>query len=103
MRVAMVALALLFTITAFSRGQTLGEITGEVHDPTGSVMVGAQVAVVNNATGAVRTAVTNDAGVYDFPSLQPGVYTVKVSLQGFQAVSRPDVELQVQQTARIDF
>ena len=105
MRAATFSIALLLALAsaALVPGQTLGEITGEVRDPSGSVVVGAEVTVTNNATAAARSVVTNSAGLYSFPSLQPGVYTVKVTMPGFQALTRPDIELQVQQTARIDF
>src|SRR4029453_5306012 len=38
-----------------------------------------------------------------FPSLQPGKYNLKVEMTGFRTVTRNDVELQVQQSARLDF
>ncbi|PYR59400.1 MAG: hypothetical protein DMF91_14940 [Acidobacteria bacterium] len=82
--------------------QTSGEITGEVRDATGAVIPGATVTVRNHSTNALRTVVSNNAGVYSFPALQPGTYTVKTELQGFRTVAR-DVELQVQQTLRINF
>src|SRR5205085_4078791 len=50
-----------------------------------------------------RAVTTNSAGIYNFPALQPGVYNVRAELQGFQSEIRNGVELQVQQTARIDF
>src|SRR5713226_1965438 len=104
MRIKRLALMALFLTTAWPLlSQTFGEISGEVRDPSGSAVVGASVTATNTANGAIRSVVTNDAGLYSFPSLQPGIYSVKVTLQGFQAVTRPDVELQVQQTARLDF
>src|SRR5260370_24639699 len=54
-------------------GQTLGEITGEVRDPSGGLVSGARVTATNPATGASRTAVTKQAGVYSFPALQPSL------------------------------
>jgi len=50
-----------------------------------------------------RNTATNNAGNYSFPSLLPGIYNVKAEMAGFQAEIRSKVELQVQQTARIDF
>ena len=86
--------------SAFS--QTFGEITGAVRDPSGAVIAGATVTVTNVATNASRTTTTNDAGVYSFPALPPGSYRLKVEQQGFKTVSRTDIELQVQQSARLD-
>jgi Carboxypeptidase regulatory-like domain len=66
-------------------------------------VAGATVTVVNTGTNATRTVNTNDAGEYSFPSLQPGMYTVKVEKTGFKSVVRNQIELQVQLAARIDF
>jgi len=95
-----VILALFLCQPAFA--QTLGTITGEVKDSTGAVVPGATVTVVNKATNATRTTVSNAVGLYDFPALPPGVYTVKSELEGFKTATT-DIELQVQQTARVDF
>src|ERR1051325_10083033 len=84
-------------------GQTFGEITGEVKDSAGAVVVGARVTVTNTATAATRETVTTGAGVYSFPAMQPGVYDIQVEHPGFRRSLRSAVELQVQQTARIDF
>src|SRR2546425_4795488 len=89
-------------LCAPSFAQTLGTITGEVRDSTGAVVPGATVTVVNKATNATRTTVTNAVGLFDFPALPPGPYTVKSELEGFKTATR-DVELQVQQTARVNF
>src|SRR6266850_2666322 len=89
-------------LCAPSFAQTLGTITGEVKDSSGGVVPGATVTVVNKATNATRTTSSNEVGLYDFPALPPGAYTVKSELDGFKTATR-DVELQVQQTARVTF
>src|SRR5712692_2468989 len=83
--------------------QTSGEITGEVKDQSGAVAPNAAVTVTNTATNAARSTTTNGAGIYGFPSLVPGTYQVKVEAPGFQPMVRTNIELQVQQTARVDF
>ena len=50
----------------------------------------------------MREAITNSAGSYVFPNLLPGVYTLRVDLQGFQPQVMNKIELQVQQTVRLD-
>ncbi len=42
-------------------------------------------------------------GIYSVPSLPPGRYQVKVTASGFDPAVRTNIELQVQQTARVDF
>src|SRR5690349_9521209 len=83
--------------------QTGGQITGEVRDPSGGFIPGASVTVTNTATNATRSTTTNSAGIYSFPDLTPGVYQVKVASPGFDIMLKTNVELQVQQTARVDF
>jgi len=98
--VALVAVAM--SLTGELRAQTLGEITGVVSDSTGAVIVGAKVTATNTGTNAARTAVTNDSGIYSFPAMQPGAYTLKVEMAGFKSFTETGIQLQVQQTARID-
>ena len=83
-------------------GQTLGTISGEVKDGTGALLPGASVTVVNKATNATRTTVTNSAGLFDFPALPPGAYSVTAELEGFRTGVR-DLELRVQQVLRVNF
>jgi Carboxypeptidase regulatory-like domain/TonB dependent receptor len=83
--------------------QTVGQITGVVTDPSGSIVVGATVTITNSQTNVSRPTTTNNAGNYAFPALQPGVYNVKAEMHGFQREVREGVELQVEQIARIDF
>src|SRR6476620_11158804 len=93
----------LFCLAVPTPGQTFGEITGEVRDPSGAAVPNAVITAANKGTNAIRTATSNDAGIYSLPSLLPGRYDVKVVKDGFRAIIRTDIELQVQQTARIDF
>src|SRR5579872_3078273 len=96
-------IAVLLSLAASLPGQTFGEISGEVRDPSGSVIAGSDVKVVSKATGAERTTVTNNSGFYSFPALQPGVYDLTAAKTGFQSMTQTDLELQIQQTARVDF
>ena len=83
-------------------GQTFGDISGAVRDSSGASIPGAQVTIVNVDTNATRTAISNDAGFYSFPALPPGTYSVKTEKTGFKTVTRPDILIQVQQSARVD-
>ena len=102
MRVTLVLGAVLaLSIPGFS--QTLGQVTGLVTDPNGSIIVGATVTITNSQTDVSRKTTSNSAGNYAFPALQPAVYNVKAEKQGFKGEAREGVELQVEQIARIDF
>src|SRR4051794_8497790 len=84
-------------------GQTLGSIAGQVRDSSGAAIPEARVTATNAGTNARRTALSNDAGDFGFPSLPPGTYTVAAERPGFKTMVRSQVEIQVQQNARIDF
>src|SRR5947209_972679 len=94
---------MVFLSVVSTVAQTQASISGVIHDPTGAVIPGVTVTVTNPATNFVRTAISNEAGVYNFPSLQPGRYNIKVELPGFRMITQNDVELQIQQSARLDF
>src|SRR3954469_23076532 len=94
---------LAITFASAMGAQTLGGIVGEVKDASGAMMPAAKVTATNVETNVVRETATNSSGLYTFPSLVPGVYTIKVDAPGFQTMQRANVELQVQQVARVDF
>src|SRR5437868_15165108 len=61
----------------------VGNISGVVTDPTGAVIAGAKATATSIATGATRTATTNDQGFFLIPTLLPGDYKLIVQAQGF--------------------
>src|SRR3984893_5403259 len=83
--------------------QTSGVITGEVTDQSGAVAPNAAVTATNSRTNVARSTVTNASGIYSFPDLTPGTYEVKVAAAGFATLVKTNIELQVQQTPRVDF
>jgi len=83
--------------------QTFGEITGHISDPSGAAVPGAKVMLTSTATNALRTAVSTDSGDYTFPAVAPGVYNLRVEQASFKAASSSNVQVQVQQTVRLDF
>jgi hypothetical protein len=98
----LVAVLLLSAAIGTAVAQTSGDIAGEVRDQSGAVAPNASVTATNTATNVSRSTITNSAGVYSFPNLTPGPYQVKASAAGF-ATSAVNLQLQVQQTARVDF
>ena len=90
----------LFSLPTFS--QTLGEITGRVTDASSAAVPGAAITLTNVATNAVRATISTDAGDYTFPSISPGSYVVKTEHPGFKTATSNNVEVQVQQTVRLD-
>src|SRR5262249_16598651 len=60
-------------------------LSGTVTDATGALIPGVEITATQTQTGVVSTAITNESGTYQFPSLQPGPYRVNASLAGFQS------------------
>jgi hypothetical protein len=83
--------------------QASANVNGVVKDPSGAAIPNARVELTNVNTGVVRRTATTTDGIYDFPSIVPGLYSMQVSAPGFSALSQPPVTLEVGQTATFDF
>jgi len=92
---------LLFSCAAFAQSER-GTITGVVHDSSGAVVPGAKVAVVNQSTKVSLDATSNESGEYTVPSLQAGIYNVRVTKEGFRTFSEAGIEVNAAQTVRVD-
>lgn len=79
-----------------------GSISGLVKDPTGAVVVGAEVAAVNNDTGVQHFARTDSAGFYSFPTLPAGRYHLDIRETGFKAYRATDLVIDVNSALRVD-
>ena len=77
-------------------------LVGTISDPTGAPVPEATVAVENVASGTKRQTQTDATGSYSVPLLQPGVYNLSIAKTGFAGLRRENVQLMVNQTAKID-
>jgi hypothetical protein len=107
MRRILSAAAMLFTLTlaasASAQVQT-GSILVKATDQQNAVLPGANITISSPVLVAgSMTAVTDAGGVYRFPSLVPGTYSVKIELQGFQTIIRETVNVLVGQTTPVEF
>ena len=86
-RYTLVALVvcLLSVISAFAQVGINATLSGTVADSSAALIPGVNISATNTTTGVTTETITNEAGTYRFPSLQPGAYDVKASLPGFQA------------------
>jgi carboxypeptidase family protein len=94
---------LLFPLAPSLICQTLGEITGRVSDQSGAGVANTTLTLTNTATNAVRSTVSTESGDYTFPSVPPGFYNLRTEHPGFKTAASNGVEVQVQQTVRLDF
>jgi hypothetical protein len=83
--------------------QTTATMSGTVTDSSGAAVSGVAIKVTNLATNQTREAQTDSAGGYSIPFLAAGDYLVTVTREGFQAQKIDTVNLQVNQSARVDF
>ena len=89
------AAALLLPSTAYAQAAGAGNIQGTVTDPSGAVVPGATVTVVEASTRTSKTAVTDSAGAYTFPNLVVGSYSITVAATGFQTYTSAGNVLEV--------
>ena len=79
-------------------------LRGEVLDPNGAVVPGAQVSIANQETGLDRRSVsTNDSGGYVFAALTPGLYRITVEAAGFKKSVKESVRLSVGEDQEFKF
>src|SRR6266568_8712799 len=87
----------LFSACLF--GQTVSSsLVGTVLDPTGAVVPSAPVTLTDTDTGAVRSAVTDSAGVFRFLNLSPGNYTVSARVTGFKGLTQNNIMVAANET-----
>lgn len=77
---------LLLALASSAYCQTnMGSLAGSVMDTSGAGVPNAKVTVTNTQTGVAVNVVTSDAGDYRVPQLNPGTYSVRAEITGFQA------------------
>src|SRR5437867_12071575 len=92
---------LLFSFALSAQGN-FGRILGSVKDPTGAVLPGATVNIIDTQRGLARTVTSDEAGLYNAPTLTPGTYTVRVEFPGFKTLSRENLVVEVGSEIRVD-
>src|SRR5436305_7228162 len=90
-----VAAAFVVVVSAaFALGQvTSGTIFGTVKDPSGAIVSGATVKVLNPSNGLTRVVHSGDSGDFVIPNLLPGTYNISVEAQGFKKIEKTNVVL----------
>src|SRR5712664_2338284 len=94
--------ALVCAGISHAQGVNTATLAGTVVDPSGAAVKGAKVTVTNAATGATRTAESDDSGRYNLVGLPPGQY--KMSVDGganFAVYENPSLTLTVGENVKI--
>jgi hypothetical protein len=79
-----------------------GTLTGSISDSSGATLSGASLDLKETNTGSGYSAETSDQGLYTFPQLPPGTYTLAVSSPGFQSYTQKGITVNVGSTATVD-
>ena len=96
-----IAISLLLPALLSAQGAN-GRIVGRIADPTGAVLAGAKITLLNEATGISRDALANDSGDYTFVEVVPGTYTVQFELTGFKKNVQKSVIVDLNQVVTLN-
>ncbi len=81
---------------------TGGRILGRVADPTGAVLAGVKVTLVNEAAGVSHDTLTNESGDYVFPQVAVGTYRLEFDLTGFKKGVQRGISLDLNQVLTVN-
>lgn len=93
----------LTALIAASAAAQTATVQGVVSDSSQAAMAEVKVTATNLETGFTREALTNGQGFYAMPSLPVGRYKVEAARTGFASAQVPDIKLDTNQVARVDF
>jgi hypothetical protein len=85
-------LAAFISVSAWAQTQ-LATVSGTITDPSGAVVLGVSITIVNQGTGLKRSTPTDTAGEYRFAGLPTGKYSLRIEKTGFQSQIRQGIEL----------
>jgi hypothetical protein len=97
---------MLLVLVVFGNGLAQtgnGVLTGTVEDPSKALIPGVTLTATNIETGVTTTAITNETGNYNIPTLLPGEYRLTAELPGFQGVTYNNIQLGTNETKRFNF
>lgn len=101
LRAFLCVLLLTWALATFGTAQVItSTILGEVTDPTGAAVPGAEVVITNIDTGIAVRGATNASGAFSFPNLLAGNYEIGVSREGFQTAMAKEIVLLSSTTLR---
>jgi hypothetical protein len=102
-RIFLCAVALLLAGTHSASAQVLyGSLTGAISDATGAAVPNAKVEAVNEGTGVMRQAVSDERGAFQFNDLQPGVYRLTISAPNFSTLKQDGIRIEANSIRRVE-
>ena len=98
-----IALLTLFFFSFLSlHAATGGSISGTVLDPSGAVVAGTTLKLVNTAQQTIYQAVSDKQGLYSFPNLPVGHYDLTISAPGFSTQRKTNLTVDTDSAIRVD-
>ena len=106
-RNVLLAVSLTVILGIFAGGVCFGQIksgtiTGRVTDSSGAVVPQANVTVVNEGTKVPAHTQTSGTGDYTVPFLEPGIYDVTITKEGFTTYQQTGINIGVAATVEVD-
>ncbi len=95
-------LVLGLAISSSGFAQQGGTILGTVTDPSGAIVPGVQISIIDTDTNQSRNIASGSSGDYVAPDLQIGHYILRAQPAGFKAFEQKDIVLNVGDRERID-
>jgi hypothetical protein len=95
------AAVLLIAYAAFSQSQT-GSLSGTVLDANNAAIPDATVEARQDNTGVTARTTSSEAGLYVFPNLPPGIWTITAEREGFKKLVRSDIEIFIAHRQALD-
>ncbi|MCX6581742.1 MAG: TonB-dependent receptor [Candidatus Aminicenantes bacterium] len=97
------AAMLIIVAVGFGQSVQTGAISGTVTDQEGTALPGITVILKSPALVVPQmTTVSNNAGVYRYPALPPGIYEVTFMLEGMNTIVRKDVVVNLGKSVEVD-
>ena len=102
-RQAILAAAITLSISSLAFGQAqTGSLSGTVSDQSGAPIAGAAVGAREDRTGVAEHTVSSEAGIYVFPNLPPGIWTITTEKTGFKRSVQNGIEIFIAQRQVLD-
>ena len=99
---ALIVAMMLFLCAFTAQGQQNSQIEGTILDPGGAAVPNASVTLTQSGTGAQLKVQSDGSGLYNFPALNVGTYTLVVAAPGFQGYKQDNLVVNISQTLRAD-
>lgn len=92
---------LILSTAAMAQTIVTGAVSGTITDPTGAVVSSATLTLASTGTGEASVMQSGTSGLYNFPLLKPGQYSLKVEKDGFKTVVQT-LQVRLGQTVTVD-